>query len=35
MKDIFCFICKALLPKPKDKEPIQCVVCKVIYSNES
>ena len=30
MKDVFCFICKALLPKPKDKEPIQCIVCKVI-----
>ena len=33
MRDIFCFICKALLPKRKDKEPIKCVVCKVTYTN--
>jgi|9_EtaG_2_1085328.scaffolds.fasta_scaffold01111_8 hypothetical protein len=35
MKDIFCFICKAVLPKPKEKKEVQCIVCKVIYNNES
>ncbi len=30
--DVYCFLCKAKLPEPKDGE-VQCTCCKVTYSN--